>query len=212
MRMMKNVRWILSYVVCLILCVNYSYSQYYIATSDSLKAKTFREWAVQKINENDTIAAMLLLDESIYTNPKDWMSFYNRATIWYNQGDSNNAIRDINRALELKKDFVNGLYFRSMVFYYQKELRNADSDLSQALKISPNSAFLYRKRGAVRYDDGKVISALKDFNQSIEINPFDPISFYNRYVTKDAMDDKKGAKYDLLRALSLGFNPEKVEF
>lgn len=211
MRMMRYVRWILATVVCAFFLVNNSNSQYYTATSDSLKAKTFRDWAIQKLNEKDTVAAMLLFEESLYTNPNDWLTYYNRATVNYNIGKTGSAKKDINEALELKENFVNGLYFRSMINFYDEELEHADSDLSNAIKISPKSAFLYRKRGAVRYNNGKIISALKDFNESIELNPFDPVAFYNRYVTKDAMNDKKGAKYDLLRALSLGFNPEQLE-
>lgn len=209
---MKKVRWILVIVALLVIFSSQAFSNDYTNDSDSLKAKTFRQWAVQKVHQQDTTAALLLLEESIYTNPEDWMSYYNRATIHYNMGESSKAIDDINTALKINADFVNGLYFRSMIFYYLTDYRQSEIDLNKALDLAPESAFLLRKRGAVRYNMQKKLSALKDFNEAIDLNPFDPISFYNRYVTKDALKDDKGSKQDLLRALSLGFNPNMVEY
>ncbi|MEM7162771.1 MAG: tetratricopeptide repeat protein [Bacteroidota bacterium] len=209
---MENVKRILTVVGVVILFSSEFYAIGLTNNSDSLKAKVFREWALEKVQQKDTTAALLLLEESIYTNPRDWMSFYNRATLHYNLGESAKAISDINRAIELKSDFVNALYFRSMIFYFLTDYKQSESDLNEALDIAPESSFLLRKRGAVRYNLQKRLSALKDFNESINLNPFDPISFYNRYVTKDALGDDKGSKQDLLRALSLGFNPNMVEY
>ena len=209
---MKKVRWIVALIALILIFSSRVFASGYDSGTDSLKAKTFRDWAIKKIQTKDTVAAIMLLDESIYTNPRDWMSYYNRATIHYNMGESAKAIDDINNALNLKSDFVNGLYFRSMIFFYLNDYKQSEKDLNEALDISPNSAFLLRKRGAVRYNLQKRLSALKDFNESIELNPFDPITFYNRYVTKDALNDDKGSKKDLLRALSLGFNPGLVEY
>lgn len=212
LKKMKDVRWIIALTVVLFVINDSAISNGYDLDSDSLKAKTFREWALQKIMQNDTTAALLLLEESIYTNPKDWMSLYNRAVIYYNMGKSANAIDDINQALKLKKDFINGLYFRGMVFFFLEDYMQSENDINAALKIDPESAFLYRKRGAIRYNMQKRKSALRDFDTSIEINPFDPISYYNRYVTKDALNDIKGSKEDLRRALSLGFEADQVEY
>ena len=208
---MKIVRWIIALIVVLVVFGNSAFSNANDHESDSLKAKTFREWAIQKIMQNDTTAALLLLEESIYTNPNDWISFYNRATIYYNMGHSAYAISDIDQAIKLKKNFLNGLYFRGMVYFFQEDYIQSEEDINAALKIDPESAFLYRKRGAIRYNMQKRKSALKDFDISIEINPFDPVSYYNRYVTKDAMNDVKGSKRDLHRALSLGFDPIQIE-
>ena len=209
---MNNVRWILATIIFLMAYNSASFAMGNTSNEDRLKAKTFREWAIKKIQEKDTTAALLLLEESIYTNPKDWMSYYKRATILYNMGQSANAIDDINNAINLKKDFINGLYFRGMVFFFLEDYKQSEIDINSALKINPESAFLYRKRGAVRYNLQKKLSALRDFNISIEINPFDPVSYYNRYVTKDAMNDIKGSKIDLHHALSLGFDPSLVEY
>jgi tetratricopeptide (TPR) repeat protein len=95
--------------------------------------------------------------------------FYFRAMAYYRKGNSNQAIEDLGKAIEIKPD-PRFLDDRGNLLAKHGELDRALIDLNKAIEIAPQYAKAYGDRGLIRLLRGETADAEMDFRKCFEID------------------------------------------
>jgi len=127
-------------------------------------------------------------------------AYYIRATALSNIGQLDGAIKDHNKSIDLKPDYVDGYYGRGLTWIKFGDKNRALADFTKAITLNPEYAVVYCNRGNVWMEKGDLDRALSDYNKAIELDPTDASAYYNRgnfYIKKGdydlAINDSKKA-------------------
>ncbi|KAM9486117.1 dnaJ homolog subfamily C [Clarias gariepinus] len=72
-------------------------------------------------------------------DPKNYMAYYRRATVYLAMGKSKSALPDLSKVIDLKPDFTSARLQRGSLLLKQGKLDEAESDFKKVLKSSPSS-------------------------------------------------------------------------
>lgn len=147
----------------------------------------------------------------IEKSPREAMPYNNRA-FWYGQKkDLARALSDLNKALELNKDYVDAYYNRGMVFLDKELYDNAINDFTQVLRLKNSSQTMLVKA----YEQvSKCYTLKKDMRtavlfleKAVKLDSTNG-SLYNALsVNYFLLKDKDKAKIYLEKAIQHGFKP-----
>nr|XP_019945309.1 PREDICTED: dnaJ homolog subfamily C member 3 [Paralichthys olivaceus] len=70
-------------------------------------------------------------------DPKNYLAFYRRATVFLAMGKSKSALPDLSRVIELKPDFTSARLQRGNLLLKQGRLDEAETDFKKVLKSNP---------------------------------------------------------------------------
>ena len=96
------------------------------------------------------------------------------------QGQLNQAIESLSRAIGLQPDNADALRIRAEVYSAMGENANALADFSSALRLNPNDARLLNLRGFFLMSRNQADRAVKDFSKAVEVDPKFAPAFNNR--------------------------------
>lgn len=159
------------------------------------------EYQVQKklIAANDLLEKFLR--ESASTPQLLAHLYYNRGQAFSRLSEYQQALKDLDHALELDPNYAGTYSSRGGIYMRLKEYRQALDAYNRALELDPTSTSTYRFRGWVLYYLGEYQQALKDFDHVIELDP----DFYDAYRGRShvcrALKDYQQAITPLNRAL-----------
>lgn len=85
-------------------------------------------------------------------------------------GDSDAALADFNKAIEIKPDFTEVYAIRGEVKKLKGDLDGALTDYNKSIEMNPKLAPVYNRRGCLNYDLHKFTDALADFRKSCDSN------------------------------------------
>ncbi|KAM4561727.1 dnaJ homolog subfamily C [Fundulus diaphanus] len=71
-------------------------------------------------------------------DPKNYVAYYRRATVFLAMGKSKSALPDLSRVIELKPDFTSARLQRGNLLLKQGKLDEAESDFKRVLKSNPS--------------------------------------------------------------------------
>ncbi|XP_078118092.1 dnaJ homolog subfamily C [Sander vitreus] len=71
-------------------------------------------------------------------DPKNYMAYYRRATVFLAMGKSKSALPDLSKVIELKPDFTSARLQRGNLLLKQGRLDEAESDFKKVLKSNPS--------------------------------------------------------------------------
>ncbi len=128
----------------------------------------------------------------------DYPQFYlTRGIVSIKKGKFEDAIEDLNRALDLSQG-MNDKLFENKIYInrgaaYQKLMQNdaALNDYSKAILLYDDNPDVYLYRGVLYYQQNDHPEALKDFDEVIKLDPENPFAYYNRgmiYLKQEIMD------------------------
>jgi len=69
---------------------------------------------------------------AITFKPDYALAFYNRGMVFYNMGDFNRAILDLDNAIQFNPDYAEAYNSRAIAYFYKKEYKKSREDLSKA--------------------------------------------------------------------------------
>ncbi|MEL6556244.1 MAG: tetratricopeptide repeat protein, partial [Cyanobacteria bacterium J06621_11] len=105
-------------------------------------------------------------------------SFYKeKSTEWVKNGDSDQAIAELNRAIEIYPNDAEAYHKRGALWFLQSDPDRAITDYDKAIEINPDYISAYFSRGNAWSEQGDYDRAIADYDKVIEINP-DYISAY----------------------------------
>ena len=154
-------------------------------------------------------AAATRLDPDIHRRQEQAVNFFNRGVDAYHRGETDHAIGNFTRAIELNPQYANAYYSRGTAYGNKGEHDFAIADFDAALRINPQNAVAYYNRGVAYSHKGEYDLATTDYNATLRINPQDADAYHNRgnaYFYK--------GEYDLAIAdfdIALHINPQDAD-
>ncbi len=133
------------------------------------------------------------------------VAYNNRAKLLKDTDRHEEILSDLNRAIELKSNFVEAYNNRGNLLRQLKRYGKALKDFNKALELRPDYPETYNNRGTVYLNEKKFALAIDDFNKSIELKPNYGMAFANRGIAKFNMGEKEDGCVDIQQAINLGF-------
>jgi tetratricopeptide (TPR) repeat protein len=159
--------------------------------------------------------AIRLLTEKINLSPNNAMSYFARGELYRNMQNSELAIADYTKSIELDNDEICtwlSCKGRSLMYFSQNQYELAlldynyviDNDKSAMLGI--NAASDYYFRGLIKCNLSDYSGAIEDLNKSIEIESDDAYYYNRRGWIKEYIEDYQGALDDFTKSIELDSN------
>lgn len=103
-------------------------------------AKQKKDEGNQYFKEDKFPEAVTAYTEAIKRNPKEHTSYSNRAAAYLKLGAFNDALKDAEKCIELKPDFVKGYARKGHAYFWTKQYNRALQAYDDGLKVDPNNA------------------------------------------------------------------------
>jgi tetratricopeptide (TPR) repeat protein len=135
----------------------------------------------------------------------DAMSYYNRGTAFYIQGNYKDAIADFDNAIKLNPELVEAYTNQAAAIISQKgDFNKAQALLTKAIQLDPQHASAYLNRGIVYYELGNQKKAIDDYDKTIQLSQSTyPEVYLNRGIAYVRIGNKINAIEDLEKSILL---------
>ena len=112
------------------------------------------------------------MNEPVDSNSESFteaISYNNRGEVYRQQGESENAIADFNKAIELDPTDAIAYSDRGVVYFAQDEFEKAITDFTKAIELDPADAVNYYYRGVTLEELGSTENAEADYAKAKEL-------------------------------------------
>lgn len=124
--------------------------------------------------------------------------YLGRAKLRLSLGDTINAAKDIDKALEINKNAVNGYLLRAdIAINSHKDYNQALADMDEAIKLQPRFSGYFINRAFLRYKLDDYFGAMSDYDYAIQLDPTNYVAHYNRALLRMEVHDYNRAIEDL---------------
>lgn len=130
------------------------------------------------------------------------LPYNNRANYYRDLNLTDQALKDYNRAIELKAGHAT-YNSRAKLFFNRNEDQKALMDYSKAISLAPNQAEYYVNRGAAHAKLGNPTAAIEDFNKGLSMDPTWKVGYLNRSIMYNQTGDLAHALQDIDSYLKL---------
>lgn len=142
--------------------------------------------------------------------PPDFNFYLKRAQANSEKGDSDAALVDYGKAIEMKPDFAEAFLDRGFAHLNKKAIESAISDFSKAIELNPRSAAAFAARGDAFEKKGDVQKAKADYQKALELDAnIEPAKGNLSRIVADELNAQKQAEE--ARKLAEQQQPVKVE-
>jgi tetratricopeptide (TPR) repeat protein len=134
--------------------------------------QTMIDQALQAQQQKDYSRAIDLVDKILAEDPANFIAFNLRGSAFMELGETDKALADYTRAVELEPLFAHSLYNRGRLLRLQGRYEESMADLQRAADLSP-AEFGYRANGnigLIYYAQQEYEQALAAFEKSITAN------------------------------------------
>jgi tetratricopeptide (TPR) repeat protein len=114
----------------------------------------------------------------------------NRAYMYFQQGQYERALADLNEALKIKPGFPWVYRLMANAYYKKGDFGEAVEHASKAIELDPNEAEGYLVRGALYLQQQRYEQAKADFKKIQALRPDSPEGFYDAGLTAKREDDE----------------------
>lgn len=112
-----------------------------------------------------------LYTATLTKNPGCWMAHYNLGIALNNQGDTDGAIAQYQKALELRPRYAEAHYNLGRLLAQKGELGNAVTHYEKALEINPDDAEAQNNLGATLFAGGRPDEAIAHYRKALAAQP-----------------------------------------
>lgn len=141
----------------------------------------------------------------------DDMNLRRIAQCYYEMGDYNKALRNINQAIELDSTKVQYIPFKANVLYEMGNAKEAIAEWDKHQVLYPDYGFGYYRRGWFKSLSGDEDGAIEDFTLSVTLDPEYSYSYVSRGDVYSRQGKTELAKADFLKVIEIEDTPEKYE-
>ncbi|XP_066484286.1 dnaJ homolog subfamily C member 3-like [Tiliqua scincoides] len=123
---------------------------------------------------------------AVEIDPKNYLTYYKRATIYLAMGKFKSALPDLSKAIELKPDFLAARLQRGNILLKQGSTKEAKQDFEAVLRSNPDNTEAQSQlakvtelefsmqEGRTAFQRKNYLGAISILDQAIEISPWDP--------------------------------------
>jgi tetratricopeptide (TPR) repeat protein len=129
--------------------------------------------------------------------------FFKKGFIEAKAGDHLSAIKDYDKAINLKSDYAKAFFYRGLSKQILGNNIEAVSDFTRVISLNPNYEDIYEYRAYSKSELKDYVGAVEDTTKAISINNKDAKSYYVRGSAKYSLKDREGALDDYEKAKSL---------
>lgn len=137
------------------------------------------------------------------TVPRSAVDYYSRGIARGEKGDSEGAIADFTKAIEINPRYAEAYYNRGVARFRRGDADGAIADYTRAIEIDPRLAQAYYGRGDARFHKHDDDGAIADFTKAIEINPRSAKAYSRRGDVRFGKGDDDGAVVDHTKAIEI---------
>ncbi|MUG92530.1 tetratricopeptide repeat protein [Scytonema sp. UIC 10036] len=153
------------------------------------------------------VPAIKACDRAIKINPQP-LQYILRGEIHRNMGDTQEAIKDFDTALNLQPDNPFAYRQQGVARSQEGNYQGALADLNKAISLQPDNAYAYVDRGVVYAQMGNRLAFMEDFNKAMRLEPDSASIYSKRGLARYHLQDFQGAIEDYTTAI--GFAPESA--
>ena len=113
------------------------------------------------------------------------------------------AIKDYDKAIQLKPDYANAYSNRGLAKYDLKQYLAAISDFDKAIQLKPDYAEAYINRGGAKAELGQYVATISDYDKAIQLKPNLAEAYYKRGLAKYDLKQYLAAISDYDKAIQL---------
>lgn len=144
-----------------------------------------------------------LLDAKIKQNPKDAELYYSRAMVFYEMGNTKEALFNTQKAIEFNKKEVKYYLLEADVFFSRGETTLAFNALQEAIKIDDKSVEAHLKTAELSLDLQDYKRCLESIKRVLELDKINAQAYFMRGWTMKETGDTNQAVKDYKKAIEL---------
>lgn len=111
-------------------------------------------------------------EQAIKIDPQHAGPYYNLSTIYFDvQGRKEDAIRLLNKAIELSPYFSKAYNKLGLIYLERGEKEKAVELLNRSLKLNPDDPEIYHNFGYIHFQSGETEKAKEMYKKAAEVNP-----------------------------------------
>lgn len=156
----------------------------------------------------DTLqAAISRLTDLIDKNPNDYQNYYERSLLYYQSGNTFQAVQDVEASLRLFDKFPDGYHLRGFYAYVQNEDSLALTYFQKAALMGSENPETYYHMGQIYFFKHNYSEAEKYYNTAISLDSLQPIYPFAKGYMYEAQKkyDKAIEYYEEARKVDPGF-------
>jgi clan AA aspartic protease (TIGR02281 family) len=157
-------------------------------------------------NDNQYTKAIDYYKQSNEISPMD-QAYYFIAQAYLGMGDYQNALANVNEALDLDPTDGNYMTLKASIFYNNGQNEEADKTIRNFIEAYPDNYFGYYLRGWYHDMNGDSKGALEDYDMSIALEPSEAYTYMCRGRLYMQLGNQEKAKKDLEKAIELDSIP-----
>ena len=143
--------------------------------------------------------------------PQDAVDYNLRGLAYYQHGEYQQAILDLNQAILLDPQYAEAYNNRGAAYGDLGHHRRAIQDYDQAISLDPQLTLAYKNRGVSYTILNQHQRAIEDLNQAILLDPEDAQAYANRAISYTFLRQDTEAQVDTERSVALGFDRAFLE-
>ena len=155
-------------------------------------------------DENNFEEAFKYYDKCLEINPKCYEAYYNKALCYIGLNDDDNALKNLENALNINKDFPQALDAKGCVYYSKNKYKEALECYNELTQKYKNNDDYFFKKASSEMELKKYEEAIKSSNEVLKLNPEhykamtlkgncldnignsdDALELYNHVISKD---------------------------
>lgn len=144
-------------------------------------------------------------------DPQEAADYNLRGLAYYQHGEYQEAILDLNEAIRLDPQYAEAYNNRGAAYGDLGHHRRAIQDYDEAIRLDPRLALAYNNRGVAYIKLNQHQRAIEDLNQAILLDPEDAQAYANRAISYTFLRKDTAAQHDTERSVALGFDRAFIE-
>jgi len=134
------------------------------------------------------------------------IAYNNRGLIYLNQAKNDTALRDFNKAIELKPDYAKAYNNRGTLYMNENKNDEALKDFDKAIEFMPAFEGFHISRGNALKNKNRIDEAFMEYDKALSLRPGFAEAFYSRGILFMSQGKNSQAIEEYNKAIELNSN------
>ncbi|MEI0526614.1 tetratricopeptide repeat protein [Brachyspira murdochii] len=144
------------------------------------RAKEFEDYIKDTKGISKNILDITDVDDTILNsyNEENTNDLFEQGKSYYNNGNYKEAIKCLNKAVELNPNDANNWHWLGISYHENEEYSEAIRCLNKAVELNPNNEYNWYWLGNSYYKNEEYSEAIRCLNKAVELNPNNEYNWY----------------------------------